>query len=71
MVSELFAAGGPAIAITVTPGGDGHFKVILDGDVVFDKKATPANQTPHLGKVKEIKAEVKNRIAARTPATVT
>jgi predicted Rdx family selenoprotein len=67
MVSELFAAGGPAIAIKMTPGDSGHFKVLIDGDLLYDKKATPANQTPTLTKVKEIKAEVKNRIAARTP----
>ncbi len=70
MVSELFSAGGGDIAVTVTPGADGHFKVYLDGDLIFDKKATPANQTPHLGKAKEIKAEVKNRIKARTPVGV-
>lgn len=70
MVSELFSAGGPAIAIKVTPGADGHFKVLLDGNLVFDKKSTPANQTPHLGQAKEIKAEVIKRIAARTPVRV-
>ena len=70
MVSELFAAGGPAVAIKVTPGGEGNFKVLLDGDLVFDKKATPANQTPTLTRVKEIKNEVKDRIAARTPVAV-
>jgi hypothetical protein len=67
MVSELFSAGGGDVAVKVTPGGDGNFKVYLDGDLLFDKKATPANQTPHLGIAKEIKAEVKKRIAAMTP----
>jgi predicted Rdx family selenoprotein len=70
MVSELFSAGGGEIAIRVTPGADGHFKVFLDGDLIFDKKSTPANQTPHLGIAKELKAEVKTRIAARTPVKV-
>ncbi len=70
MVSELFSAGGPDIAIKVTPGADGHFKVFVDGKLLFDKKSTPENQTPHLGKVKEIKTEIKNRVAARTAVPV-
>lgn len=71
MVSELFSAGGPDIAIKVTPGSDGHFKVFVDGDLLFDKKSTPVNQTPHLGTVKIIKTEIKNRVAARTAVPVT
>lgn len=62
MVSELFAAGGPDVAITVTPGGGGVFQVKLDGQVVFDKATE--GKFPDLPKAKEIKAEVRNRIEA-------
>ena len=65
MVSELFAAGGHDVAVTLTPGEAGVFTVKLDDDLVFDK-ASEGNQTPHLGRVKEIKAERRNRIDAVT-----
>ena len=63
MVSELFAAGGHDVAITLTPGEAGVFTVKLDDDLIFDK-ASEGNQTPHVGRVKEIKAELRNRIEA-------
>ncbi len=53
------------MAGTLTPGEAGVFTVKLDDDLVFDK-ASEGNQTPHLGRVKEIKAELRNRIDAVT-----
>jgi predicted Rdx family selenoprotein len=65
MLSELFSAGGSEVAIKVTPGASGVFQVYFDGDLVFDKKAE-GNQTPHLGRAKELKALLKQRIEKAT-----
>ena len=37
MVSELFQAAGPALAISLKPGHSGAFKVTVDGQVLWDK----------------------------------
>ena len=37
MGSELYAAGKSHVAVTLTPGQGGVFKVILNGEIVFDK----------------------------------
>ena len=65
MVSEIFAAGGPQVGITMTPGGGGVFEVKLDGQMLYDKKA--AGKFPDLTDAKAIKAEVKNRLEAMAP----
>ena len=65
MLSELFSAGGSEVAIKVTPGASGVFQVYFDGDLVFDKKAE-GNLTPHLGRAKELKALLKQRIEKAT-----
>jgi predicted Rdx family selenoprotein len=59
----LFAEGGKAVAITVTPGVGGVLQVFLDGEKVYDKKED-GNQTPHLNRVKEIRAALSERLAA-------
>lgn len=56
MLSELFEAGGADVNVTVTGGTAGVFQVLLDGQIVFDKKAED-NQTPTLARAKEIKAQ--------------
>ena len=60
MVSELFQAGGPAIAISLKPGAGGVFKVTVDGRVLWDKKEKGAS--PHITQVKELKAQVANML---------
>ncbi len=60
MVSELFQAGGPALAISLKPGHSGAFKVTVDGRVLWDKKAE--GRSPHIMEVKNIKATVANMI---------
>jgi selenoprotein W-related protein len=60
MVSELFQAGGPAIAISLKPGAGGVFKVTVDGRVLWDKKEKGAS--PHIMQVKELKAQVANML---------
>ena len=61
MLSELFEAGGADVNVTVTGGTSGVFQVLLDGQIVFDKKAED-NQTPTLARAKEIKAQVKTMV---------
>ncbi len=64
MGSELFAAGGSHIAITLTPGQGGVFKVTLNGEVAFDKDEV--GRYPTLPDAKDVKAKVINMIAATT-----
>ena len=71
MLSELFAAAGGDVNVTVRGGGGGVFQVKLDGITVFDK-ADPAEngQTPDLVRVKEIKAQLKNMIQEKVSSPV-
>ena len=61
MLSELFAAGGPDVNVTVRGSTGGVFQVKLNGELVFDKKSE-GNKTPDLGRAKEIKAQLKQMI---------
>jgi predicted Rdx family selenoprotein len=63
VASELFAEGGPDVAITLTPGGGGVLEVKMNGEVVYDK-ASETGKTPDLNRVKEIRAQLKSRIEA-------
>ena len=71
MLSELFAAAGGDVNVTVRGGGGGVFQVNLDGITVFDK-ADPAEngRTPDLVRVKEIKAQLKNMIQEKVSSPV-
>ena len=68
MVNEFVDAGGNAVSIEVRPGVSGVLQVYVDGDKIYDK-AEEGNETPHLNRVKELKAIVKDRVdTARTAA---
>ena len=56
MGSEIYTAGKSDVAVTLTPGAGGVFKVTLNGDVVFDK--AELGRYPALPDAKEIKATV-------------
>ncbi len=60
MGSELYAAGKSHIAVTLTPGQSGVFKVTLNGEVVFDKDE--AGRYPALPDAKELKTKVSSII---------
>jgi len=60
MGSELAAAGGSQIAITLTPGQAGVFKVTLNGEIAFDKG--DLGRYPTLPDSKDLKAKVINMI---------
>ena len=66
MATEFFAAGGTDVAITLTPGEAGVLQVIVDGDKIYDKKEED-NQTPHLNRVKQIRAVIRERLEALVP----
>ena len=71
MLSELFAASGGDVNVTVRGGGGGVFQVNLDGVTVFDKSDPAENgRTPDLVRVKEIKAQLKNMIQDKVSAPV-
>ena len=63
MATEMFAEGGKAIAVTVTPGDSGVLQLIIDGEKVYDKKEEDG-QTPNLNRVKQMRAALKDRLAS-------
>ena len=60
MAAELFQAAGPSLAISLTPGHSGAFKVTVDGEVLWDKQVQ--GKSPDIMEVKELKAKVANMI---------
>ena len=58
--SELFQAAGTAIAISLKPGTAGAFKVTVDNEVLWDKKAQ--GKSPDIMEAKELKAKVINKL---------
>jgi selenoprotein W-related protein len=66
MGSELYVAGGSQVAVTLTPGTGGVFRVTLNGEVVWDKDVL--GRYPSLPDSKELKAKVANMVEAATAA---
>ena len=62
MGSELDGAGGSQVAVKLTPGKGGVFKVTLNGEVVWDK--AEQGRYPALPDAREIKTKVANRFEA-------
>ncbi len=62
-VSEMFAAGGTDLAIQVTPGDKGIFTITVDGEVWYDKRDHD-NRTPEIHDMKDLKARMKEHLAA-------
>ena len=60
MGSEIYSIGGSKVAVTLTPGVAGVFKVALNDEVVYDKSET--GRYPTLPDSKEIKAKVANML---------
>ena len=63
LMSEFYAAAGNQVAIKVTPGTGGIFQVFLDGEKIYDK-ANESGKYPDVPRMKEMKALIKDRIAA-------
>ncbi|MFW6174661.1 MAG: Rdx family protein [Chloroflexota bacterium] len=61
MAAQIFAAGGPDVAITITPGGGGVFQIYLDGEKVYDKKEND-NKFPDLPYAKTLMKQVQERL---------
>ncbi len=67
MVNEFVAEGGKDVAIEVKPGVGGVLQVFVDGDKIYDK-VEEDGQTPHLNRVKELRAVVRSRLDSLVPA---
>ncbi len=63
MATEFYSVGGGDISITVTPGVAGVLTVTVDGETIYDK-SQEGGETPHLNRVKELKAIVRERLSA-------
>ena len=61
MVNEFVAEGGKDVSVEVKPGVGGVLQVFVDGDKIYDK-AEEGGQTPHLNRVKELRAVVRSRL---------
>ena len=62
-MSEFYEAAGSNAAIKVTPGTGGVFQVFLDGERIYDK-AVEGGKYTDLPRMSEMKAFIKNRLAA-------
>ena len=49
------------MAVTLTPVGEGRLEVILNGDTIFDRRATGAY--PTLPDVREMRKAVREKVA--------
>lgn len=67
MATEFFAEGGKDVSISITPGTAGILQVFVDGEKIFDK-AEEGGQTPHLNRVKEMRAFIKDKLSAAVAA---
>ena len=67
MVNEFVAEGGPDVSVEVKPGVGGVLQVFVDGDKIYDK-AEEGGQTPHLNRVKELRAVVRSRLESLVAA---
>ena len=63
MATEMFAEGGKEIAMTITPGDSGVPQLIMNGEMVYDKKAEDG-QTPNLSRVKQMRAVLRDKLAS-------
>jgi selenoprotein W-related protein len=69
-VSEMFQAGGTDVALSLTPGDGGVFKIKFGDELVWDKKAM-GGKSPDIAQMKEIKAKLRNKLEAlKQPAGV-
>ena len=62
-VSEMFQAGGTDVALSLTPGDGGVFKIKFGDELVWDKKAM-GGKSPDIAQMKEIKANLRNKLEA-------
>lgn len=60
MGSEIYSVGGSKVAVMLTPGVAGVFKVPLNDEAVYDKSET--GRYPTLPDSKELKAKVANML---------
>ena len=67
MATEFSSISTGDVSVTITPGVAGILQVFVDGDKIYDKKEED-NQTPHLNRVKELKAIVKDRLGVAVAA---
>jgi predicted Rdx family selenoprotein len=67
MANEFFRAFGGDAAISLTPGANGRLEVRLDDELIFDKK-TEDNKFPDLGRVRELKKVVAERLESLSTA---
>jgi predicted Rdx family selenoprotein len=63
MAGEFFAEGGSDVAIKITPGTGGILQVFADGDKIYDR-ADEDGEYPGLPRVKEMRAVIKEKLAA-------
>ena len=67
MANEFFRAYGADAAISITPGSNGRIEVRLDGDLIYDKKAE-GNTFPELGRIREMKKVIQEKLDTVTAA---
>ena len=67
IASEFWTEFGSEIGITLTPVDDGRLEVLVDGEMLFDRKAE-GGAYPALDKVRSLKEAVKGKLASTVGA---
>ena len=67
IASEFWTEFRSEIGITLTPVDDGRLEVLVDGEMLFDRKAE-GGAYPALDKVRSLKEAVKGKLASAVGA---
>ena len=67
MATEIWHEFGEDAPVTLIPVADGRLEVSADGEMLFDRKAEDGVY-PEMKRVREIKQQIKQRLASRGSA---
>ena len=62
MATEFFAEAGKNMALKLTPSDGGDFRVIVNGETIFDRKAEDGTD-PTLPRVKTMRGIIREKLA--------
>ena len=62
-MNEFWRAFGADVAISIIPGAEGNLKVVVDGEVLFDR-LNEDKIYPDMYRVREMKKRIEEKLAA-------
>ncbi len=63
MATEIWHDFGPDAPVSLIPVGGGHLQLFANGEALFDRKAE-GGIYPEMKRMREIKAQIKQRLAS-------